>query len=92
MAKGIRVSQAGIVIVLILITTFAYLWQRIQIIKVGYKIRESEKILIRVNEENSVVQLKISSLTNPRVIREKVEELGLRLVPPGEEQIVRVQE
>lgn len=90
MAKSNNVPRVVFVILLIVAVAFLYVWQRIQIFRIGYKIREHDKRILVLREENSRLQLKISGLTSPREIKKKVEEMELDLVPPKEKQIVRV--
>lgn len=90
MAKFRNVPRAGIIITVILIVSFLYVWQEIQIFRLGYKIRSSEKKLYELQEENTVQQLNISTLVSPQNIKKEVDRLGLNLSPPKEKQIIRI--
>lgn len=90
MGKSNNLRRVMVFIVIILTVSFLYVWQRIQIFRLGYKIRSSEKRLGKLQEENTVFQLKISSLLNPKNIKKEVEGLGLNLRPPKESQIIRI--
>lgn len=90
MAKFRNIPKVGIIIIVILIVSFLYVWQEIQIFRLGYKIRSSEKRLCKLQEENTVRELNISSLVSPQNIKREVNRLGLNLKEPKESQIVRV--
>ncbi len=90
MAKNIRFKRLGLVVVLVIGLSFLYVWQRIKIFRIGYEIRNTEKRLVKLREANALLQLKISSLTNPRHIKQQVENQDMDLAPPQERQIVRV--
>lgn len=90
MPKSNNLPRAGIVIAIILAISFLYVWQRIQIFRLGYKIRIAEKNLDRLQEENTVFGLQISTLVSPQNIKREVEKLGLNLRPPKEKQVIRV--
>lgn len=90
MAKSGGLPRAGIVVAIILVVSFLYVWQRIQIFRLGYKIRSTEKRLQELQEENVVLQFNISRLESPQNIERQVKRLGLDLSPPKEKQIVRV--
>lgn len=89
-SSNIPLPRLAIIIAIILIVSFLYVWQRIQIFHLGYKIKSAEKRLSKLQEENTVFQLKISSLQSPQNIKKEVKRLGLDLGPPKERQIVRV--
>lgn len=90
MAKGSSSKQTGVIVTIVLLLLFFYVYQRIQIFQLGYKIRNIEKKLGVFEKDNAFLQLKISGLMSPERIAKEVRRLGLDLVPPKERQIVRV--
>jgi len=85
-----NISHLGVVVAVVLFLSFFYVYQKIQILRVGYKIREVEKKTAGFQKDNSFLRLKISSLESPERIAKEVEKLGLDLVPPKEKQILRM--
>lgn len=83
-------SNAGAAVIIILSLSFFYVYQRVQILRLGYKIRDVEKKTGILKEENSVLRFKISQLISPENIAKEVKKLGLDLGPPKEKQIIRV--
>lgn len=90
MIKFSGVPKIGIIIGIVLILSFLYVWQRIQIFRLGYKIRSTEKKLGEIVEKNTVLAMRISSLESPQNIKKELDRLGLDLAPPKEKQIVRI--
>lgn len=90
MAKTNSPKRTGVIVTIILLLLFFYVYQRIQIFRLGYKIRDVEKKLGVFEKDNAFLQLKISGLMSPEHIAREVKRLGLGLVPPKEKQIVRV--
>lgn len=84
------IPNTSVVLTIILLLLFFYVYQRIQIFRLGYKIRNVEKQLTVLEKDNSFLQLKISSLISPEHISAEVKRLGLDLVLPKEKQIIRV--
>lgn len=89
MAKP-NMPNTGIVVTIILVLLFFYVYQRVQIFRLGYKIRNIDKQVEALEKDNLFLQLKISSLVSPERISAEVKRLGLDLVPPKERQVVRV--
>lgn len=83
-------SRLGLVITFIIVMLFLYAWQKIQIFRLGYRIRETEKELEKVKEKRTLLQLEISRLSSPHFIKQEVERLGLDIKPSSEAQIIRV--
>lgn len=90
MARTNPSKQTGVVVAIILLLLFFYVYQRIQIFRIGYRIRNIEKQLGGVEKDNSFLELKITSLMSPDRIASEVKRLGLDLVPPKEKQIIRI--
>lgn len=85
-----NIPYTTIFLTLFLILLFFYVYQRIQIFRLGYKIRSIEKKIGAVEKDNSFLQVKISGLVSPEHIEMEVKRLGLDLAPPKEKQIIRV--
>lgn len=90
MAKTNPSRETGVIMAIILLLLFFYVYQRVQIFRLGYNIKSIEKQLGVLEKDNSFLQLKISSLVSPEHIASEVKRLGLELAPPKEKQIVRV--
>lgn len=90
MAKANPSRETGFIAGIILLLLFFYVYQRIQIFRLGYRIRNFDKQIGALEKDNSILELKISSLMSPDHVASEVKRLGLELVPPKEKQIVRV--
>lgn len=82
--------EMGFISAIILLLLFFYVYQRIQILSLGRKIRNVEKQLGVLEKDNSFLEFEISSLMGPDHIASEVKRLGLDLAPPKEKQIIRV--
>lgn len=80
----------GIIITIILLLLLFYVYQRVQMFRLGYKIRNIEKQIGVLEKDNSFLQLKISSLVSPERIEREIKRHGLDLIPPKGKQIIRV--
>lgn len=85
-----NVSNTTIIAGVVIILLFFYVYQRIQIFRLGYKIRNIEKQSFAFEEDNSFLNLKISGLISPEHIAKEIKRLGLELVSPKGKQIIRV--
>ncbi len=85
-----KISDTGIVITIILITLFFYVYQRVQIFRLGYKVRSIDKQAKALEKDNSFLQLEVYKLLSPSNVSAEVKRLGLDLAPPKEKQIIRV--
>lgn len=83
-------SNAGAVVAIVVLLAFFYVYQKVQIIRIGYKVRSVEKQTSVLQNENSMLHLKISTLISPEHIASEIKRLGIDLVPPKEKQIVRI--
>ena len=90
MAEINNIPKMSIIMVLLLGIAFLYVWQRIQVFRLGYKMRNTEKCLNLLNEENTLLQLGISRIVSPQNIKAKTEKLGLKLNPPEKKQVIRI--
>ena len=90
MARSSNISKLLVIIGLIIGLSFLYVWQKIEVFSLGYKIRAIQKQINKLQEENTVLHIKISTLLSPEHIEKEVKRLGLRLRPPSQEQIVRI--
>lgn len=85
-----KLKSAGILWVVILCLLFFYVYQRIQILRIGYSIRDVDRQTAALQKENGFLNLKITELESPERIAAQVKKMGLDLMPPAEKQIVRV--
>lgn len=87
-----EISNTTILLAMTIMLLFFYVYQRIQIFRLGYRIRSAEKKSLEIEKENLFLSLKISGLVSPERIQEEIKRKGLDLVPPREGQIVRIKE
>lgn len=85
-----KISNSGIFLTLILVLLFFYVYQKVQIFRLGYKIRNIDKQLTALEKDNSFLQLEVYRLLSPEHISAEVNRLGLDLIPPREKQVIRV--
>lgn len=75
-----------LIFTLVLVALF-YVWQRVQVYRLGYEIRSLLNRIEELKEENNHLIARLSILTSPQYIIEKVEEYGLELSPPSREKV-----
>lgn len=75
---------------IILVLLFFYVYQKVQIFRLGYKIRNIDKQSKVLEKDNSFLQLEVYRLLSPSHISAEVNRLGLGLMPPKERQVIRV--
>ena len=72
----------------ILIASFIfYTWSRIEVVKIGYEIFNTNSEMRRLDQENKELILEIATLKSPKRI-ERIAREELKLLPPKDEQIV----
>lgn len=69
-----------------------YVWQSVQLVRVGYRIKEKERAVLELSKRAKALEIDISVLKMPSRVLEKIkaEELGLDI--PEIWQIVKLQE
>ena len=67
-----------------------YVWQKNQIFAVGRQIKQGELKLEELRRQSKVASDQLVYLSSPRVLDARVKELNLGLVPPQQEQILRL--
>ncbi|MDP8248582.1 MAG: hypothetical protein P9M00_10630 [Candidatus Tritonobacter lacicola] len=86
-ARSIRL---GVVIVLAIVVSFAYVWLHIQTVRLGYAIKKEEGRLKLYGERSDALKLKVTRLKAPRRIERLVEKGSCNFVIPDERRIVRM--
>jgi cell division protein FtsL len=98
-----RYRQAGGSRLSVVLRTFAflvmgvclalfYVWQNVQLVRVGYRIKEKEKIVMELTKRTKSLEIDLSMLKMPSRILSKIKDDGLELNIPELSQIVRIQE
>lgn len=60
------------------------LWESKGIVRMGYKVTALEKKRTYLEEKNQELGIEVSSLRSPQKILQRLEDMGLELLPPGE--------
>lgn len=89
MAKN-EIKDVSIIITVVLALLFFYVYQRIQILRIGYRIKDVDSRIMLLSKENSLLKVEVSRLLSPDRIAGEVNRLGLDLIPPKEKQIIRI--
>lgn len=87
-----KISDTGIILSIIISLLFIYVYQKVQIFRMGYKIRDIDKQIKALEKDNSFLQLEVYRMLSPAHISAEVNRLGLGLVPPKEKQIRRMKD
>lgn len=79
---------------LLLITTLAlgmtHLWLQSQVVNAGWKVKELEKTLNRLQAPLTAMEVKLARLKTPAVIKTKLEEKGIKMDAPATTDVVRL--
>jgi len=68
---------------------FVFVWERVDVVRLGYQIERSKSQKILLERERDQLQVKVSSLASPeRISKLAMEKLGL--VPPQQGQVLMV--
>lgn len=60
------------------------LWESKGIIKAGYEVTALERRKAYLEEKNLELYTEVSSLRSPQKVLQRLEDMGLELLPPGE--------
>ena len=62
-------------------------WQRLEMLRLGYEIHELERVAERLGEEARGLEVRIGELTGPGEVSRRADEIGLERAaePPGTE-------
>ena len=74
----------------LVLLAFFYVWQNVQSMQLGYEIRNLEKQLARIQEENRSLSMELSFEKMPNRILAKVKNKGLDLNLPKRWRMVKV--
>lgn len=77
------------VIVVGLLLVLGYVWERVDLVRVGYKIERLKEQKVALQRERDELRLRVSALTSPeRIARAATERLAM--APPARGQVVVV--
>ena len=78
-----------ITIVAGVLLVFVFVWERVDVVRLGYQIERLKTQKILLERERDQLQVKVSSLTAPeRIAKVATEKLGL--IPPQQGQVLMV--
>ncbi len=94
-AQSLYVYKIATLVVLILLIAAAgglgLLWMRQEISASAARIRAVETRLAEANRRLQYVNVKIAEATTPDTLKRRATELGLGLIPPARDQVVRLE-
>ena len=93
-AGGYRLSVVLRTFAFIAISVFLalfYVWQNVQLVRLGYSIKEKEKMVIELSKRSKAMEIDLSILKMPSRIMSRIKENGLSMELPHIRQIVKVQ-
>jgi cell division protein FtsL len=77
---------------LVLGMVLLYVWERVDVVRVGYQIEQLKTKRVALQRERDELRLKVSALTAPdRLARVATEQVGLMPPQPGQVVLVRVE-
>ena len=91
----LNLTSAGNVVIIVAflcLCVCGYLWQMHQVATLGSQIKAAENSLKDLKRQNERHQIRLAELNSIPYLDRKVKELGLKLVQPEEQQIVRIAE
>jgi cell division protein FtsL len=69
-----------------------YVWQNVQLVRMGFRIKEKERTVLELSKRSKALEIDLSVLKMPSRIMARIREEGLELNIPEIWQIVRIQE
>lgn len=69
-----------------------YVWQNVQLVRMGFRIKEKERTVLELSKRSKAFEIDLSVLKMPSRIMARIREEGLELNIPEIWQIVRIQE
>lgn len=69
-----------------------YVWQNVQLVRVGYQIKAKERALLELSKRSKALEIDVTMLKMPSRVVAKIEEEELGLDIPKMWQIVKLQE
>ena len=72
-----KVLRYIILIAVFTLFGLATVWQRLEIIRLGYEVHELERVTQRLREESRELEGRVAKLTGPEEVSRMAEELGL---------------
>ena len=80
-----------VVYLAILSALLLYVWQRVDLVRVGYEIQQLKVRHVALQREHHELRVKVSALSSPeRIARLATEKLGMRRPKPGEVVLVNL--
>ena len=87
-ARGMWVGRLVAVSVVTVAACLWYVWLRVQMVNVGYQMREKEQRLSNIKKENQVLRMKISQMKSPKNIEALIRAKAIDLTVTKEWQLV----
>src|SRR5215469_5038009 len=84
--------KASLICLVIVVCCVGYVWQKKQIADLSQEIRNDEKRLDALRDNNDKLRRQLAGLLSPTALDSRVKELKLGLVPAQANQIWRVQD
>jgi len=76
----VKLARCLFLIAVLTIFGLATVWQRLELLRLGYEIHELERVSDRLDEESCDLENRIGELTGGGEVSRKAEELGLEPV------------
>ncbi len=86
--KGLWVGRLLGVSVLVVCAALWYVWLRVQMVNVGYQIRDAEKRLVVLKKENQISRMKIAQMKSPKHIEAMIRTKAMDLTATKHWQVV----
>jgi cell division protein FtsL len=81
----------GFIVIGVCLALF-YVWQNVQLVRMGFRIKEKERAVLELSKRSKALEIDLSVLKMPSRIISRIREEGLELNIPEIWQIVRIQE
>lgn len=89
MGGGVALKTFLFLVLAVCLALF-YVWQNVQLVRIGYKIKEKEKMVMDLSKRSKALEMDLSMLKMPSRIMNGVEERGLDMTIPDVCKVVRV--
>lgn len=87
-ARGMWMGRLMMVSVVMVGFALWYVWLRVQMVNVGYQMRDREKHLLEAKKENQVLRMKIATMKSPKNIEAMIRSKDLDLVTTKNWQLI----
>jgi cell division protein FtsB len=86
------VARSVLVCVTVAAGGLGYVWQKNQLYRLGDEIKRREAALLAMQKRNAMLAAQLAQLKSPAQLEARCQQYNLGLVPPRENQIVRMHE